>query len=65
MFGGIDVRDEATLEKKVREASKEGRLACAVALRLADELGVPPREIGRAADRLGIKIVGCQLGCFG
>jgi len=59
------VTKEASLEKKVQEAAKQGRLACAVALRLADELGVPPREIGRAADRLGIKIVGCQLGCFG
>jgi len=29
------------------------------------ELGVAPLAIGQAANRLGIKITDCQLGCFG
>lgn len=45
-------------------AGDEKRLACARAFALADELGVPVAEIGRACDELGIKIFGCQLGCF-
>jgi hypothetical protein len=40
-------------------------LPCAVALRIASECNVAPREIGAICDDSGIKIVGCQLGCFG
>ncbi|HHY38368.1 MAG TPA: hypothetical protein GX507_05510 [Clostridia bacterium] len=49
----------------IREAAKDGRIACPEALSLAHTLGLPPFIIGRAADKAGIKIVGCQLGCFG
>lgn len=50
--------------ERVREAAKDGRLACAAALELANRLECPPIVIGRAADQAGIKILGCQLGCF-
>lgn len=40
------------------------RLACKEALKLANELGVPPAAIGQTADKMSIRIVGCQLGCF-
>lgn len=54
--------------RKVEEAlaarAKDGRIACREALKLADELGVPPIRIGEAANTLKIKIKGCQLGCF-
>ena len=56
--------DEA-LARELRHRAPDGRLACAAALKLADELGVPRRDVGEAADALGIKIVDCQLGCFG
>jgi hypothetical protein len=46
------------------EKSTDGRITCAAACRIADELGVPRKEVGRAADRAGIKIKDCQLGCF-
>jgi len=49
----------------VRERASDGRLPCAAALALAETLGVPPSQVGRAADDLGIKIAACQLGCFG
>lgn len=67
--GDCALSDEATgvedrLERAVREAAREGRLPCARALELARELKVPPLRVGEAADRLGIKIVACQLGCF-
>lgn len=54
---------------RVNESATErdGRrvLACAKALALADELRVAPREIGRICDENDIRIVHCQLGCFG
>ena len=60
--------DPATIPQEIRQAveaaSKEGRLSCAEAHRLAAELNASPLEVGRAADALGIRIVSCQLGCF-
>jgi hypothetical protein len=56
--------DPATRDAMNREA-QEGQLACAVAFKLAAELQKSPAEIGAAADRLGIRLVTCQLGLFG
>ncbi len=51
----------AALEPHVRD----GRLACRDALEVAAHLGVSPAQIGRLCDERGIRIVNCQLGCFG
>lgn len=49
---------------KVEGASRDGKISCTVARRLAEEMGVPVRQVGEAADELGIKIYACELGCF-
>ena len=56
---------EEALAQAVRAALVEGMLPCADAFRIARELKVPPAEVGRAADRLGVRISRCQLGLFG
>ena len=56
--------DEA-LAGEIRRRASDGQLPCAAALKLADDLGVPRRDVGEAANALGVKIVDCQLGCFG
>ncbi len=65
-LGGESMSDE--VDEKVKEAvkagAKDGRIPCAVALKLAEELGVPALEVGKAANALGIKIAQCSLGCF-
>lgn len=48
----------------VETAAKEGRISCHSARKIAEELKVPYREVGQAADELKIKIVQCELGCF-
>jgi len=53
------------LARELRRRARDGRVACAAALAIASELGVPPLAVGRAADELGLKIADCQLGCFG
>jgi molybdopterin-guanine dinucleotide biosynthesis protein len=64
--GGEFMSDE--IDDKVVEAIKakaeEDRIACAVALKLAEELKVPTAEVGKAANALNVKIVKCSLGCF-
>jgi len=50
--------------KKVKEASKNGRISCTAARELGKELNVPLRMIGDACNELKIKIYACELGCF-
>jgi hypothetical protein len=53
-----DVKD------KIRTAASDGRIACAAAFRLAEELGLSRRDLGELLNELKIKIIQCQLGCF-
>jgi len=55
---------EPSILEKVKASSKSGKLSCAEAFKLANELGVSVRKIGEACDAACIKIAGCQLGCF-
>lgn len=52
------------VEAALKERAKEGRVACHEAFALAEALGVPVGQVGAAANAAGIKICGCQLGCF-
>lgn len=52
------------LEEKIRASLVNGKLPCAVAFRIAKEMGVSPRQVGDVANKLQIKISSCQLGCF-
>lgn len=56
---------DATLKDALQRQTREGELACAVAFKLASDLGRPPADIGEAADLLGIRLTKCQLGLFG
>jgi len=55
---------DTELEEKVTSSLVDGRLPCPSAFKIAKESKVSPREVGETADKLGIKISGCQLGCF-
>jgi len=48
----------------VKNVSKDGRISCTAARKLAEELNVPPLVVGKAANELKIKIFACALGCF-
>ena len=52
------------LEEKVVSSLVDDQLPCAVAFKIDRELKISPREVGKTADKLGIRIVNCQLGCF-
>ena len=57
--------DDGKVREAVRGEAEEGRILCARALAVRRGLDVDPREVGDACNREGIKIVRCQLGCFG
>jgi hypothetical protein len=52
------------IKTRIRAAAPEGKIACAAAFRLADELGISRKELGELLNELKIKIAHCQLGCF-
>jgi 5,10-methylenetetrahydrofolate reductase len=52
------------LEKALRAEEHGGRISCAAAFDVAERLAVPAVEVGRAIERLGLRISGCRLGCF-
>lgn len=53
------------LLQELAALASDKRISCPEALALADRLGVSPITVGQAANQLGIKIINCQLGCFG
>jgi hypothetical protein len=52
------------LETALAAGARAGRIPCGEVFRVAAAQGVPVAEAGRAVQRLGIRITGCQLGCF-
>lgn len=52
------------IKELLKNKAVNGRIPCPVARKIAEELSVPYKEVGRNADELGIKITGCELGCF-
>ena len=55
---------EREIREAIRRVAVDGKAACKVLLRLAATMAVPPKEIGRLCDEMGVRIRGCQLGCF-
>ncbi|MFA5183710.1 MAG: hypothetical protein WC405_20565 [Syntrophales bacterium] len=52
------------LKAKIKAAAPQGRIPCAAAFKLAEELGLSRKEMGELLNELKIKIAQCQLGCF-
>jgi hypothetical protein len=59
--GPLDPRVSAAITARL----EGGRLPCAAAWDAAGELGVQPLAVGRAADRMQVRLTACQLGLFG
>ena len=54
---------EAIIEK-VKKQSKDGKIACKQAQKIAEEEGIPYKDLGSLLNELKIKVANCQLGCF-
>jgi hypothetical protein len=62
--GALTQLDQSVADA-IRKASAGGKVPCAEAFRIAQEMGVEPSEVGRALDLLEMQITKCQLGLFG
>lgn len=56
--------DKKALAEKVKAHAKNGKISCKQAQQIADDEGVPRKELGDLLNELGIKVSNCQLGCF-
>ncbi|MGE4296244.1 MAG: winged helix-turn-helix domain-containing protein [Campylobacterales bacterium] len=53
------------LEEKISASLKEGRLPCGTAWAIAKESGESVPQVGKTAEKMGVRISDCMLGCFG
>jgi hypothetical protein len=60
-----DINVNPVIAGKIKEKVVDGRLPCAVAFKIAEELNIRPAEVGVTLDLLEIKISKCQIGIFG
>jgi len=58
------IQQKKLIERLLTERSNSGKITCAEARNIAEELGIPYIEVGRVANELKIKIRKCELGCF-
>ena len=52
------------VQKRIKEISVKGKVTCAQAEMVAKEYGLSRRAVGELIDKLELKIISCQLGCF-
>ncbi len=56
-------------DPKIRQALewivKDGTASCAALHKIADDLNIPPAEVGVAADLMEARLTRCQMGLFG
>jgi hypothetical protein len=60
---GLPLIDEEIIAK-LKEAAREGKIACAMAQKIAVENKIPMKKVGDVLNQMKIKISQCQLGCF-
>lgn len=53
------------IREKIAQRTEDGQLPCAVAFDIAGQCEVGPEIIGSFADKMGLRLVKCQLGLFG
>jgi len=58
------IEQSDVIAKEMQSIAKEGKVTCAQARKLAEDLNVSYSDVGATADKLKIKIHKCQLGCF-
>ena len=60
------VTEQVTDEMKAAVLAKavDGKITCQVLRKFADDNGVAYKVAGAAADMAGVRVGGCELGCF-
>ncbi|MFC1533532.1 hypothetical protein ACFL7M_09240, partial [Thermodesulfobacteriota bacterium] len=60
-----NLKAKPEIVESVKAQAAQEEISCAVAFKIAGDLGISPAEAGFTIDSLEIKIIYCQLGIFG
>ena len=58
------IMDRKEIEEIIKKKAKDGKLPCAVCFKMAEDLGISNKEMGKILNEMKVKISQCQLGCF-
>ena len=56
--------DRAKIEEIIKKKAREGKLPCALCFKIAEDVGISKKEMGKILNEMKVKISQCQLGCF-
>lgn len=59
------IKIDKTIEEKLKNNSKNGKISCSIIHSTAEELSISPEKAGVQADLLELRLNCCQLGLFG
>ena len=54
-----------TIATNLKKKISDGKISCASAHKIANDLSVPPADVGMTIDLLKFRIIKCQIGLFG
>lgn len=60
----LDMEKQKEMRERILFEAEGLKLPCKKAFTIAAEVDVPLAEVGKTCNQIGVKIVGCQLGCF-
>ncbi len=60
----IQMEDRKKIEETILENAMDGKISCATCFRIADDFGIPKKNLTKILNEMKIKITQCQLGCF-
>ena len=55
----------SVIKNEILKQSKNGKLPCFIAFKIAKELRVSPADVGKTVDLLNFRLAKCQLGLYG
>ena len=59
-----DSMDKQAIIDKVNNRTKDGKISCNRVQKIAEEEGIPYKDMGILLNELKVKIAACQLSCF-
>jgi hypothetical protein len=60
-----NLKPNIMIQQEITKSINNNRLPCKTAFKIAEKLGVPVEQVGKTADLINCKLIGCQLGLFG
>lgn len=60
----MEQKKQKELKERILFEAENLKMPCKKAFAIASEVDCPLADVGKACNETGVKIVGCQLGCF-